>query len=482
MLRDDKISWIVMLRDTGVVALAILLNACAPGALSPLAESQRSSTNSTAAAVPAPSSAPTHAVAPEVAAEQTHVVSKAEATPREAPRRIVAAASPPESAANPLAVTRETPAAPPPEPVAESPRPVAAPAVASTESQDTSDLMDHAKNAVSLGDFSRAAQFYEKAADAGNSSAMILLGDLYANGRGVKTDYNQAAKLYQNAQKAGHTAAAGRLAYMTIQGWGVPKSVSKGVELLQAAANKGDAFSRGKLGTLILRGMVESQLWVCGPVAQPCVPERVIPLFQQGAKESDPESMYQLGELYRAGRGVALDSQQAVRLFKLAADLGEPRGQHSLGMMYLTGGESVPQEPEKGLIWVRSAASQGLAEAQNALGVIYVEGKVIPPNTKEAVTWYQRAAEQGHPVAQANLASMYRYGKGVKRDLITAYKWYSIASQQFLTTNVGMRVASDISRRALEASMTPKDVERARSEANTWLERYRSAEAPRVGS
>jgi hypothetical protein len=151
-------------------------------------------------------------------------------------------------------------------------------------------------------------------------------------------------------------------------------------------------------------------------------------------------------------------------------------------MMYMAGGEGVPQEPEKGLIWVRSAASQGLAEAQNALGVIYVEGKAIPPNTKEAVNWYLRAAEQGHPVAQANLASMYRYGKGVKRDLIVAYKWYSIASQQFLKTNVGMRVASDISRRALEASMTPKDVERARSEANNWLEKYRGVESPRAGS
>lgn len=482
MLRDDKMFWTVMLRDTSVVAFAILLTACAPGAISPLSESARGHINSNVAAgQPSIETAPTHGVV-SAPAEQANVVSKAETNQREAPRRVTAAASAPEPVIIPPPAAREIPTSAPPEPIAESPRTVATPTVASTESQDTSDIMDHAKNAVSLGDFSRAAQFYEKAADAGDSTAMILLGDLYANGRGIKTDYSQAAKLYQNAQKAGHTAAAGRLAFMTIQGWGVPKSVSKGVELLQAAANKGDAFSRGKLGTLILRGTVESQLWVCGPVAQPCVPERAIPLFQHGAKESDAESMYQLGELYRAGRGVPLDSQQAVRLFKMAADLGEPRGQHSLGMMYMTGGESVQQEPEKGLIWVRSAASQGLAEAQNALGVIYVEGKVIPPNTKEAVTWYQRAAEQGHPVAQANLASMYRYGKGVKRDLITAYKWYSIASQQFLTTNVGMRVASDISRRALEASMTPKDVERARSEANTWLEKYRSAEAPRVGS
>lgn len=469
MKRDDKKIWVAALSHTCVVASVLALTACAPGTQWPVLQSQRAGQND---AVPAPA-----AMSPPKQVEPTRSVAKSEPVTREPGRQAPVVVHAPEHVvAVPLA--RESPP-PAPESVAEASRPTS---VSSSVSESTSDSMDHARSAVSLGDFSRAAQFYQKAADAGNSSAMILLGDLYANGRGVKTDYLQAVKLYQSAQKAGEAAAAGRLAFMTVQGWGVPKNLSKGAEMLQTSANKGDPFARGKLGMLILRGSVESQLWVCGPVAQACVPERVIPLFQGGTKENDPESMYQLGELSRAGRGVPLDSQQAVRLFKTAADLGDPRGQHALGMMYLAGGEGVPQEPEKGLIWVRSAASQGLAEAQNALGVIYVEGKAIPPNTKEAVSWYLRAAEQGHPVAQANLASMYRYGKGVKRDLIVAYKWYSIASQQFLTTNVGMRVASDISRRALEASMKPKDVERARSEANNWLEKYRGVESPRAGS
>lgn len=472
MNREDKKIWVAVLSHTCLVASVLTLTACAPGAQWPVF--QPPNTRQSEAVSETSVSAPV-VTAPPKQVEHPRSASKSESVTREPVRQAsVVGHSPEPVVAVPL--TRETS---PPEPVAESPRSTS---VSSSVAESTSDSMDHARSAVSLGDFSRAAQFYQKAADAGNSSAMILLGDLYANGRGVKADYSQSIKLYQSAQKAGESAAAGRLAFMTVQGWGVPKNLSKGAEMLQASASKGDAFARGKLGMLILRGSVESQLWVCGPVAQACVPERIIPLFQGGMKDGDPESMYQLGELYRAGRGVPLDSQQAVRLFKTAADLGEPRGQHALGMMYLAGGEGVQQEPEKGLIWVRSAASQGLAEAQNALGVIYVEGKAIPPNTKEAVNWYLRAAEQGHPVAQANLASMYRYGKGVKRDLIVAYKWYSIASQQFLTTNVGMRVASDISRRALEASMTPKDVERARSEANNWLEKYRGVETPRAGS
>lgn len=475
MKRDEKNIWVAVLSQTCVVASVLVLTACAPGSQWPVIQPPNAKHTDTVSETPASAPAPV-VVAPNKPSEPIRSASKTEPTVREPVRPTPAVTNAPEPVvAAPL--TRES-SPPAPEPVAETVKPTNVTSV----SESTAESMDHARSAISLGDFARAAQFYQKAAEAGNSAAMILLGDLYANGRGVKTDYAQSIKLYQNAQKAGETAANGRLAYMTIQGWGVAKNLSKGTDLLQATASKGDSFARGKLGSLILRGSVESQLWVCGPVAQACVPERVIPLFQGGAKDSDPESMYQLGELYRVGRGVPLDSQQAVRLFKTAADLGEPRGQHALGMMYLSGGEGVPQEPEKGLIWVRSAASQGLAEAQNALGVIYVEGKAIPPNTKEAVSWYLRAAEQGHPVAQANLASMYRYGKGVKRDLIVAYKWYSIASQQFLTTNVGMRVASDISRRALEASMTPKDVERARSEANNWLEKYRGVESPRAGS
>ena len=48
-------------------------------------------------------------------------------------------------------------------------------------------------------------------------------------------------------------------------------------------------------------------------------------------------------------------------------------------------------------------AEQGIARAQNNLGVIYENGQGVPRNVVEAMKWYRRAAEQGYAGAQNNL-------------------------------------------------------------------------------
>jgi TPR repeat protein len=51
-------------------------------------------------------------------------------------------------------------------------------------------------------------KWYQKAADAGNAVAMELIGDLYANGRGVPADRATAVKWYRQAVAGGNSHAA----------------------------------------------------------------------------------------------------------------------------------------------------------------------------------------------------------------------------------------------------------------------------------
>ncbi len=44
----------------------------------------------------------------------------------------------------------------------------------------------------------------------------------------------------------------------------------------------------------------------------------------------------------------------------------------------------------------RLAANQGDPEAQISLGFMYAEGQGVPQDDAEAVRWYRKAAEQGH--------------------------------------------------------------------------------------
>ena len=53
--------------------------------------------------------------------------------------------------------------------------------------------------------------------------------------------------------------------------------------------------------------------------------------------------------------------------------------------------------------WLRKAAEQGNATAQNNLGWCYKNGYGVTKNYYEAVKWYRKAAKQGNEIAKKNL-------------------------------------------------------------------------------
>lgn len=60
-------------------------------------------------------------------------------------------------------------------------------------------------------DYQQARQWYEKAAAAGNGTAMYNLGLMYEKGNGVERDRQQAQQWYEKAAAAGDKDAVNRL-------------------------------------------------------------------------------------------------------------------------------------------------------------------------------------------------------------------------------------------------------------------------------
>lgn len=75
-------------------------------------------------------------------------------------------------------------------------------------------------------------------------------------------------------------------------------------------------------------------------------------------------------------------------------------------------------------------AKSGEAEAQNALGEAYYDGKGVTENLTEAVKWFTKAAEQENAKAEYNLGNCYYYGYGVYENYEEAEKWYTKAAEQ----------------------------------------------------
>ena len=63
------------------------------------------------------------------------------------------------------------------------------------------------------------------------------------------------------------------------------------------------------------------------------------------------------------------------------------------------------RDPKEAVKWFTAAAKQGYTQAQNNLGLCYLEGNGVDQNPGEAVKWLTTAAKLGNSLAQHNLAT-----------------------------------------------------------------------------
>jgi TPR repeat protein len=123
------------------------------------------------------------------------------------------------------------------------------------------------------------------------------------------------------------------------------------------------------------------------------------------------------------------DYATALQLWRPLAEQGVAAAQNSLGIMYAEG-EGVLRDDRRAVIWFRKAAEQGNVKAQYNLGDGYRRGQGVRQNHAEAFAWYRKAAEQGYAPAQNSLGNMYAEGLSVPQDYIEAVAWYLKAAEQ----------------------------------------------------
>ncbi len=113
-----------------------------------------------------------------------------------------------------------------------------------------------------------------------------------------------------------------------------------------------------------------------------------------------------------------------------------PQECRELADRYLRGIDNHHLNPRKAVRYYSKAATMGDAEAQERLGDIFSEGRVVEQDGAKAVHFYTQAAEswkqQGscrQAVPLYKLGLCHELGKGVKKDIPTAINYYRMASQ-----------------------------------------------------
>jgi len=137
----------------------------------------------------------------------------------------------------------------------------------------------------------------------------------------------------------------------------------------------------------------------------------------------------------------AKNYKDAFLWYQKAALQGHKWGQYNLAYMYYTGlntyaCDSVKEVPNVGetVKWYKASALQGLPQAQNGLGDIYLYIKKY----EEAFKWYQKAADQDYKWSLYSLGDMYLKGLGTKKDTIVAIDMFKAAASQGLPDGMNM--------------------------------------------
>ena len=116
--------------------------------------------------------------------------------------------------------------------------------------EDNLQELAQCKVKISESNFTEAFKYCKKAAEQGEVHAQYNLGNMYADGKGVKQDYFKAFEWYQKAAEQGNADAQCFLGFMYQYGQGVKQDYFKAFEWWQKAAEQGDAEAQFNLGVM----------------------------------------------------------------------------------------------------------------------------------------------------------------------------------------------------------------------------------------
>jgi TPR repeat protein len=219
-----------------------------------------------------------------------------------------------------------------------------------------------------------------------NPEALFKQARALLRGEGVKKDAAQGFKLMQSAADLGHEDAMGGLGYFYSQGISVPKDLKKALEWFRKGAERGSAKSQYNLGSSLMI-----------------------------ANEANPDEK---------------KAAEAIEWIRKAAEQKLPEANLTYGTYAYLGENGIHQNYELAATHFRIAADQGLADAQNYLGIMNQNGQGIAIDHDQAIAWYRKAALQGHIRAQANLGFAIGTNNADENKQNEALAWLSIASQR----------------------------------------------------
>lgn len=214
-------------------------------------------------------------------------------------------------------------------------------------------------------------------ANPSDGPAMTLVGLLYQDGLGVRTDAVEAARWFRLAAERDDPQGMYNFAMAFLRGRGVSEDRSAAIRWLEKAAARNHSGALYNLGLLAIDGEIQDF-------------SRARTMFSRAMDLSNMDAAYALGLLYKEGRGVERDAARAAQLFRKAAD-------------------------------------EHIVAAQVDYAVALFNGEGVDKDEAGAARYFLKAANASNPVAANRLARLLVAGRGVQKNIVEAMKWHLLA-------------------------------------------------------
>lgn len=316
-------------------------------------------------------------------------------------------------------------------------------------SEDHQHATDAQTGSIDYSNFEQA----KKAAERGDSRAMFQLAEMYTDGKGVPENFSEAAKWYRRSADAGYPSAhtaMGLLSLIKAAGFagddvsairfgsdeskseeitnlisrpekirnGNQADIKDAVTWFRRAAEQGnEEKAQMALGIMLLNGVGVQKDY-----------SQAAKMFQL-ASTKVPDAQAILGQFYFGGTGVKQDFHEAARHLREAAEKGADISFWMLGYVYMEG-LGVVQDPAEAAKWFWKGLAQGDSSAKAYLGLLHFVGRGVPQDFSKAYTLAREAAEQGNKVGQYLIGMIFFSGKGAPKNSQEGLKWMQSAARQ----------------------------------------------------
>ncbi|GBU17864.1 MULTISPECIES: caspase family protein [Methylobacterium] len=186
-----------------------------------------------------------------------------------------------------------------------------------------------------------------------------------------------------------------------------------GVPLSELAANAGPAIEACTRARRNHPEMPHYAALLARALAAAGRREEAVALYREAAERGNLRAQVSLGLILETGDGAPRDPKAAMALYERAAEGGSPDGAINLAVALMEG-TGAQKDTKRAVQLLRKAAEAGSAIATYNLGVLSQDGTIPEPGA--ALGHFERAAELGDPRGFVPAAILLDEGRGVPKD------------------------------------------------------------------